>query len=206
MYLFFPFPFFQYYYNFTHKLWKIQEQEKVYRSEKKIIEDLNIVNILENVFYSCLCIFSPPLCCISEELLKLSIHTTGDFLQDQLESLLLQRKTFILIRHFEFACMFSSYSSGFILFSPFIIAYSFLNVHPLISWRSCFHTPLFRTPHRTSRFSLVRQNLFKGVRLLLSCLTLGQGELHPAQYKQGVQNIPSSVHFYSDNFPSSTKY
>lgn len=40
--------------------------------------------------------------------------------------ILLQRNTLILIRHFEFLCNFFS-SSGFILFSPFILVYSFLN-------------------------------------------------------------------------------
>ena len=51
-------------------------------------------------------------------------------------------------------------------FFPFIVIYSFLNRCPLISWRSCFHTPLFRTLKTTSTFSLVPRNLFKGIELL----------------------------------------
>lgn len=90
----------------------------------------------------------------------------------------------------------------FFLLFPFIVIYSFLNICPLISWRPCFHTPLLRTPKRTLTFSLVLRNLFKGIELLLSCLIFGQGELYVAQYKQGVLNGPSSVHFCSDHFSS----
>lgn len=78
-------------------------------------------------------------------------------------------------------------------FFPFIVIYLFLNRCPLISWRSCFHTPLFRTPKTTSTFSLVLWNLFKVIELLFSCFIFGQGELYVAQYKQGVLNGPSSV-------------
>ena len=94
----------------------------------------------------------------------------------------------------------------FFLLFPFIVIYSFLNICPLISWRSCFRTPLLRTPKRTLTFSLVLQNLFKGIELLLSCLLFGQGELCVAQYKQGVLNGPSSVHFCSDHFSSLTEH